>query len=388
MSYLLSNAVRYLQHPEMNGTAKAILRNLLDHADDDGTNIFPSVGTICKETGFDRKAVFRALDFLKSTFIELCEAINLGGRVGKLNKMMLSKDKFINSIVNEKERIKVSNFLLGGAFASTEMGTSKPLASTQKGFARPQSGTQLNQYSSNNINLYNNTNNNLEIIPSYKEKVVVVPTEYSHFEALPKVQKVKNEVSQQTNSEPLAEKPKAKIEVEREDLPLSVIEALSDAKIEGTKYNRKILVRWTREYGEKYIIEKIQLTKKEMERREVNSPMGWLTEAIRWNFKQNSANQKTHPTSKQPFCKVVDELPQPKVIKPCAREWWENTATEQQKIWTVSVFNNHDPVLLERFGYEKMKDYYHSEEFYYSAEFRSMASNFRINFRYPTRPTE
>lgn len=395
MSFHLSNSVRYLEHPEANGTAKSVLRNLLDHADDDGTNIFPSISTICKETGFDRKAVFKTLNFLKGTFLELCESINLGGRIGKVNKFKLIKENFINSITNQKEKERVMSFLFSKELAHPQSGTSKAIASPQKGFASPQSGTQLNQYS--NITNTNNNNTNhlgrdkyLEVIPSFKADVVV-PTEYIRFDELPQPasKAAKTGVEPQEKITALGENPKAsiaagtmmelqkskpeKIEIERQELPLSVVNAMNEAKFEGSKYIRRSLIRWVEQYGEAYVIEKIKI----LESDKWYNKNAALTQAIRWDWKENPKSERASLSEQQsaPFCKVVDSLPSQKKRYPCGIEWWNSLSSEHRRE-IVARHWRYDEDFLAVMGYDVKRDFYDSERFFSSSDFRSICIDY------------
>lgn len=378
MSYVLSNVVRYLEYPGMNGTTKAILRNLLDHADDDGANIFPSVATICEETGFDRKAVFKALNFLKGTFLELCEMLNLGRGTGKINKFKLLKNNFLSSITNEKEKNRVTAFLFQDQLTSpqngtsygltnTQSGTSYELTSTEKGLTSTESGTQLNQYS------YAKPNNNTKALGSTKYPKerptprggVVVPAEYNGFDNLPRPvpQKRLNEQPPATQSSKNANnEPQVKII----ELPKSVVDALSAGNFWNAFVNiQNDLSKIIQSYGEKYILEKIELMNKSSV--EIRNPRKWLERAIEKNYQQSDNRSENRNQREGSYWKegLTDEDRRQR--DECIQWWNEFSDYDKDQVLLSDEF-------LTKKGRECQKSrdwsYFESYEFYDSLAFR------------------
>lgn len=386
MSYMLSNAVRYLEYPGMNGTTKAILRNLLDHADDDGTNIFPSVSTICEETGFDRKAVFKALKALRGTLLEVCEAINLGGRIGKINKMALLKDIFLSSITNEKEKNRTTDFLFRGQlarpqsgtsnqFANTQSGTSNEFARPQKGLASPQSGTQLNQYS------YTKPNNNTKALGStkYPEEnsaprgSVVVPVEYNGFDNLPKPDHQERLNERQTVSQP-SRNASDKSDTKTMELPESIVDALNAGNFWNAFVNSQHdLSKIIQSHGEKYVLEKIELMNTSSVK--IRNPRKWLERAIEKNYQQPENNSESRGQKEGSYWKEglsdEDKRQRDECIK-----WWNEVSDDYDK---DQVLLRSEAFLKKAKECQVSKDwsYFFSQEFYDSFEFRWCVRTYR-----------
>lgn len=378
MSYVLSNAVRYLEHPGMNGTTKAILRNLLDHSDDDGTNIFPSVATICEETGFDRKAVFKVLNFLKGTFLELCETLNSGRGTGKINKFKLIKNNFLSSITNKKEKNRVTTFLFEGKLTSPQNGTSYELTnaksgtsygltSTEKGLTSTESGTQLNQYS------YSKPNNNTKALGSTKypnetpasKGSVVVPVEYNGFDSLPRAvpQKRLDEQPPATQSSKNANnEPQVKII----ELPKSIVDALSAGNFWNAFVNfQSDLSKIIQSHGEKYVLEKIELMNKSSVK--IRNPRKWLERAIEKNYQPSANNSDNRGKKEGSYWKEGLSDEDKRQRDECIQWWNEFSSYDKNRVLLTDEF-------LTQKGLECQKtgdwSYFESYEFYDSLAFR------------------
>jgi len=378
MSYVLSNAVRYLEHPGMNGTTKATLRNLLDHSDDDGTNIFPSVATICKETGLDRKSVFKALNFLKGTFLELCETLNLGRGAGKINKFKLIKNNFLSFITNEKEKNRVTTFLLEGkltspqngtsyGLTSTESGTSYGLTSTEKGLTSTESGTQLNQYS------YAKPNNNTKALGSTKypeldstpRGSVVVPVEYNGFDNLPKSPHQERLNERQPVSQP-SRKASDNSDSKTIELPKAIVDALNAGNFGNAFVNfQHDLSKTIKSYGEKYVLDKIELMNKSSV--EIRNPRKWLERAIEKNYQPSANNSDNRGQKEGSYWKEILSDEDKRQRDECIQWWNEFSSYDKNRVLLTDEF-------LTQKGLECQKtgdwSYFESYEFYDSLAFR------------------
>jgi hypothetical protein len=229
----------------------------------------------------------------------------------------------------------------------------------------------------------NNTNNNTKTlgrtkywddIAEFNSKFVVVPTNYNSFESLPRLEKKlekpkveakqKNVVIEEKFEETVVSKTviklqkskSEKIEIEKQELPLSVINAMNEVKFEGSKYIRRSLIRWIEQYGENYVLEKIKMLGDE----KWKNKNAVLTDAIRWDWKESPKFEKPvlPEQESQPFCKVehkksAQEVEYEKLKSLGGFEWWYRIGNHDRDYFLGEVG--------EEYGLNK--EYYGSREF-------------------------
>jgi hypothetical protein len=109
MSFKIQQLVTRDETEELGGIAKAILNVMADIADDnDSDNIYCSIETFCKRTGFKRTAVKEAIKELikKGRIIYVGDKTKWGTNIYKLNVLEIKRAFDLSKKINEEKKNK------------------------------------------------------------------------------------------------------------------------------------------------------------------------------------------------------------------------------------------------------------------------------------------